>query len=76
MGNIADSELATGTRAGRGGPEERIMADLSRNVGFSQVDYRYMMSLDYLGCKLTDIQRKFAALIVETHPARPGSNEV
>ena len=56
MGNIADSELATGTRAGRGGPEERIMADLSRNAGSSQVGSGCMVSLDRLGCRITDTQ--------------------
>ena len=49
------------------------MADLSRNVGFSQVNCRHMMPLDYLGCRVTDTQSKFAVLIVETHPARPVS---
>ena len=49
------------------------MAGLSRNVGFSQVDCRCMMSLDCQGCILTDTQSKYAVLIVETHPARPGS---
>ena len=59
-----------------GGPEERIMAGLSRNVGFSQVDCRCMMSLDCQGCRITDTQSKYAVLIVENHPARPGANEV
>ena len=49
------------------------MAGLSRNVGFSQGDCRCMMSLDCQGCRITDTQSKYAVLIVETHPARPGA---
>ena len=48
------------------------MAGLSRNVGFLQVDCRRVMSLDCLGCRTTDTQSKYAVLIVENHPARPG----
>ena len=52
------------------------MAGLTRNVGFSQIDCRLMMSFDYMDCRLTDTQSKYAVRIVETHPAQPGSNEV
>ena len=76
MDNIADSESATGTHAGRSGPEERIMADLSRNVGSSQVDCGCVMLLDRLGRRNIDMQSKFAVILIKTHPARPGKNEV
>ena len=48
------------------------MAGLRRNVGFSQVDCRCMMSLDCQGCRITDMQSKYAVLIVETPPSSGG----